>query len=242
MEGFTDIHCHILPALDDGAKDMEKTRKMLQMAYSEGIRQIIATPHFYPSGKCASVEQVQAVLRKVQEQMISWNIKIKLYAGNEIFYHSEVTELLENGKVGTLAGGRYVLVEFDPAMEYAYLRDGVLKIDSYGYIPVLAHTERYDCLFTQKERLKNLKEQGTVIQVNASSLKRGLFDEIGKRARYLMKNDFIDVIGTDAHSDGKRSPKIREAADYLYKKIGERKAERILFANPRAILKDKDIR
>ena len=242
MEGFTDLHCHILPALDDGARNMDKTKAMLEMAYQEGIRNVIATPHFHASGKCATVEEVQTVLRKVQEKMTTWGIKMKLYAGNEIFYHSEVPELLENGKVGTLAGTRYVLVEFDPMTEYSYLRDGILKLDSYGYIPVLAHTERYECLFQKKERLPRIKEHGAVIQVNASTFQRGMFDEMGKRARYLMKKELLDLISTDAHSDGKRCPQIRETAEYLYKKAGKRKAEKILFVNPRAILADKDIR
>ena len=242
MEGFTDIHCHILPALDDGAKNMEKTKAMLKMAYDEGIRYMIATPHFYASRKSAPIGDVQATLRTIQQKAVSWGINIKLYLGNEIYYRSEVPELLEKGKVATLAGTRYVLVEFDPMTDYSYLRDGILKLCSYGYIPILAHTERYECLFTKKERLQKLKDHGIVIQVNASSYQKGLFDAVGKRAKYLLKKELVDVIGTDAHGTGKRSPKMRETAKYLYKKAGKKRAEEILFTNPKAILKDKDIR
>lgn len=242
MEGFTDLHCHILPALDDGAKNMEKTKAMLKTAYGEGIRRIIATPHFYATRKSATIEEIQTVLRYVQKKMPEWGINIKLYAGNEVYYRSEVPDLLEEGKVGTLAGSRYVLVEFDPMTEFSYLRDGILKLDSYGYIPVLAHVERYECLFEKKERLLRVKEHGCVMQVNASTFQKGLFDEMGKRARYLMKKELVDVIGTDAHSNGKRSPQIKETARYLYKKMGSKRAEAILFAHPRAILEDKDIR
>lgn len=242
MKGFTDLHCHILPALDDGAKNMETTKAMIKIAYAEGIRRMIVTPHFYASRKSAAVEEIQTVLRSVQKQMSSWGVNIKLYVGNEIYYHSEIPELLEQGKAGTLAGSRYVLVEFDPMTEYSYLRDGILKLDSYGYIPVLAHAERYECLFEKKERLQRVKEHGGILQVNASSFQGGMFDKMKKRAKYLMKKELVDVIGTDAHSNGKRSPKMHKTAQYLYKKMGRRKAEKILFANPKAILEDKDIR
>jgi len=242
MEGFIDLHCHILPALDDGAKNMEKTKEMLKIAYEEGIRQIIATPHFFASRKSATVEEVQMMVLKVQKEMASKGMKIKLYGGNEIYYRSEIPDLLEDGKVCTLAGSRYVLVEFDPTTEYSYLRDGILKLDSYGYIPILAHAERYECLFEKKERLQRVKDHGGLIQVNASSFQKGMFDEIGKRARYILKKELLDVIGTDAHGSGKRSPKMKETAKYLYKKAGTKRAEKILFKNPRAVLEDKDVR
>ena len=241
MGGFVDLHSHILPALDDGAGNMEKTREMLQIAYDEGIRSIIATPHYFASRKSASVELIKTTIEEVEHQMEQWGFQIKLYPGNEIYYRSEVPDLLEEGQIATLAGSRYVLVEFDPMTEYSYLRDGILKLDSYGYIPILAHTERYECLWKKKEKLQRVKDHGGLIQVNASSFQGGMFDEMAKRARYLMKNDLLDFIGTDAHSTGKRSPRMKETASYLYKKLGEKKADKILIYNPRAVVEDRGI-
>ena len=241
MNGFVDLHCHILPALDDGAKDMDKTKEMLKIAYEEGIRRIIATPHFFASKKSASLERIEETIREVESRMEEWGFYIKLYPGNEIYYRSEVAELLEEGKIATMAGSQYVLVEFDPMTEYSYLRDGILKLDSYGYIPILAHTERYECLFEKKERLQRVKDHGGLIQVNASSFQGGMFDEMAKRAKYIMKNDLLDFIGTDAHSTGKRSPRMKDTASYLYKKLGNHKAEKILVHNPQAVIKGEVI-
>lgn len=241
MEGFIDLHSHILPALDDGARDLSKTREMLQIAYEEGIREIIATPHFFASRKSASVGQIKETIARVEEEMRDWGFSIKLCSGNEIYYRSEVAELLEEGQICTLADSRYVLVEFDPMTDYSYLRDGILKLDSYGYIPILAHTERYECLFRKKERLQRVKDHGGLIQVNTSSFQGGMFDEMAQRARYIMKNGLLDFVGTDAHSTGKRSPRIKETADYLYRKLGRIEAEKILFKNPRAILWNQSI-
>ena len=150
-------------------------------------------------------------------------------------------ELLEAGKIATLAGSQYVLVEFDPMTEYSYLRDGILKLDSYGYIPIIAHAERYECLFEKKERLQRIKDHGGLIQVNASSFQGGLFDEMAKRARYIMKHDLLDFVGTDAHSTGKRSPRMKDTADYIYRKLGKEKAEKILVDNPKAVIKGEGI-
>ena len=241
MGGFVDIHCHVLPGLDDGAENMETAREMLQIAYKEGIREMIATPHCFASRKSASVEQIAETIRDVERRMEQWGIQIKLYPGNEIFYRSEVPDLLEEGQIATLAGSRYVLVEFDPVTEYSYLRDAIKKLDSYGYTPILAHTERYECLWKKKEKLQRVRDHGGLIQVNAASFQGGMFDEMARRAKYLMKNDLLDFVGTDAHSNGKRSPKMKETASYLYKKLGSKKADKILVHNPRAVIQDENI-
>ena len=241
MEGFIDLHSHILPGLDDGARDVEESKAMLIQAWEEGIREIIATPHFFVSKKSASKEKILESISAVEDAMAELGFFIKIYPGNEIYYRSEVEELVEQGMANTMAGSHYVLVEFDPMTEYSYLRNGILKLVSYGYTPILAHTERYECLFKNKEKLKRVKEHGALIQVDSATLTKGMFDEMGKRGRYLMKKELSDFISSDSHSMGKRSPKLKEAAQVLVKKLGEKKAEKILFANPRAVIEDRSI-
>ena len=241
MREFIDLHSHILPSIDDGAKNMEESKKMLKQAWEEGIREIIATPHFFVNKKNVSKEQILKTISMLEEAMIELGFFIKIYPGNEIYYRSEVEELVEQGIVNTMAGSHYVLVEFDPMAEYSYLRNGILKLVSYGYTPILAHTERYECLFKNKDKLQRIKEHGSLIQVNSATITKGIFDEMGKRGRYLMKKGLLDFISSDSHSMGKRSPRIREAAHILEKKMGTKKAEKILFANPRAVIEDRSI-
>lgn len=169
MEGFIDIHSHILPGLDDGAKSPEETQRILQLAYQEGIRAIIATPHFVSGKKSVSPQRIAEAVYCLRERLDEWKLPLELYPGNEVFYQSEAADWLEAGGICTLAQSRYVLAEFHPTTEYAYLRDGLWKLLSYGYYPILAHTERYDCLFQRKERLEEIKKRGGFIQVNASS-------------------------------------------------------------------------
>lgn len=241
QEGFIDIHSHILPGLDDGARDLKQTKEMLITAYKEGIRTIITTPHNYGSHKSASVKTILEVIRQLEEHMEAWEIPISLYGGNEIYYRSGVVQQLEENQILSLAGSRYVLVEFDPYAEFTYIRDGLGEIIRYGYFPILAHAERYDCLFRKKERIQELKNSAVYIQVNSSSFLEKWGSEYRKRVKNLLKEEQIDFIGTDAHSNRTRAPKISQASSYLYKKIGISKAEKILFENPQAIIENQRI-
>lgn len=238
---FTDIHCHILPALDDGAADFTETEKMLQTASEEGIRRIIATPHNYATRKSASVESIKECVNWLNIYAEECGIPISLYNGNEIYYRSGIVDLLEKGEILTLANSRYVLVEFDPGVDYSYLRDGLGELLRFGYYPILAHAERYDCLFQKKDRLKELKNSGIYIQVNASSFLQGFMSEIKKRIKILLKDDWIDFVGTDAHSNRSRAPKMKQCTEYMNKKLGKEKTGRILYDNPQAIIEGRRI-
>ncbi len=238
---FTDIHCHILPALDDGAADFEEAGNMLKIACEEGIRRIIATPHNYATRKSAGADSIAERVMRMNLYAKECGFPISLYNGNEIFYRMGLVELLESGEVLSLADSHYVLIEFEPGVEYSYLRDGLGEVLRFGYYPILAHAERYDCLFQKKGRLRELKNSGIYIQVNASSVLQGFMSEIKKRINILIKEDCIDFVGTDAHSNRSRAPRIKHSVDFLYKKLGKEKAGRILFDNPQSIIEDKRI-
>lgn len=238
---FTDVHCHILPGIDDGAKNLEQAKEMFETAYEEGIGTIIVTPHNYVSHRSASPDIIRELIEKLESHLKEWEIPILLRAGNEIFYRSGVTDLLDRKKILTLADSHYVLVEFDTYVEFSYLRDGLGELARYGYLPVIAHAERYDCLFAKKERIRELKNSGIYFQVNAASFFEKWGSEYKKRAKVLLKEGVIDLIGTDAHSNRSRAPKIAQCADYLVKKLGKERAEKILFQNPETILQDKRI-
>lgn len=238
---LTDIHCHILPKVDDGSGSMEESLDMLQTALDEGIGAIIATPHNYASRRSVSADTVRDAVRRLSEVVMEHDIPISIYCGNEIYYRSGIADLLEAGEILTLAGSRYVLVEFDPGVDFAYLRDGTGELLRYGYFPILAHAERYDCLYEKKGRIRELSNSGIYFQINASSCLQGIMSEDRKRVKLLIKEECFHFVGTDAHSNRTRSPKIKQCASYLYKKLGDEWAERILYTNPVAILNDRRI-
>ena len=201
-ERITDLHCHILPDLDDGSRDLDMTLKMLDMAYTQGVRRIIATPHYHMGYVQNEPEKLLKVLKEVQEKIKKKYSDLELRPGNEIFYSDGVVDLLKEGKILPLGGenSRYVLLEFSPQDTYSRIQEAVMKFIRAGYRPVLAHVERYQCLHKQKAHLEELQEQGVLFQVNYSSIKKN---------KWLFRQEFVDLLSTDCHNAEERAPKIQ---------------------------------
>jgi protein-tyrosine phosphatase len=168
MEGFIDIHSHILPDMDDGSDSIEETMEILKTAYSEGIRTMIATPHSYSEGSGNIVEDIDRRLEEIRK--IADRPPIEIYKGCEIYYTHEVPELLSEKKLPVLAGSRYVLVEFSPVTEYIYITNALRNIMLAGYSPIVAHVERYMAVTKEIGRIEELIDMGAYIQVNAKSI------------------------------------------------------------------------
>uniref|UniRef100_UPI004055F1E7 CpsB/CapC family capsule biosynthesis tyrosine phosphatase n=1 Tax=Acetatifactor sp. TaxID=1872090 RepID=UPI004055F1E7 len=228
---YIDIHSHILPCMDDGAKNRNDTLEMLQTAYQEGISHIIATPH-YKSGRFpANAMKLQETLSEVQQLAREHGIPVSLYAGNEIYYHSEIEELFDKKDLCTLNNSQYVLIEFSPFERYIYIRNAIEDVLGMGYIPILAHVERYECMCKNIKNVEELKSIGCEIQVNAGSVTGDNGWKIKKMVQKLLKRELIDYIGTDAHNTMSRKPAMKKCAAYLYKKCEETYADAILFGN-----------
>ena len=231
-EGVTDIHCHILPGVDDGAKNMDQSKDMLDIAYEEGIRIMIATPHHMPEDEDnASPEVIQEKVAQLQAYADEQGYDMTILPGNEVYFYSEAPELLEEGKINTMAGTDYVLVEFSPMDEGRYIRNSLAELQNMGYEPIIAHVERYDSLCKDLDRITELRDMGILIQVNVASIMGDFGKPMKAVAEKLLKKQMVDFIGTDAHSSGRRAPRVKECAEYLYKKYPAAYVDKILHAN-----------
>lgn len=231
-EGVTDIHCHILPGVDDGAKNMDQSKEMLDIAYEEGIRIMIATPHHMPEDEDnASPEVIQEKVTQLQAYVDEQGYDMTILPGNEVYFYSEAPELLEEGKINTMAGTDYVLVEFSPMDEGRYIRNSLAELQNMGYEPIIAHVERYDSLCKDFDRITELRDMGILIQVNVASIMGDFGKPMKAVAEKLLKKQMVDFIGTDAHSSGRRAPRVKECAEYLYKKYPAAYVDKILYAN-----------
>ena len=168
MNVIIDVHSHILPGLDDGSSNMEESLEMLRMAYQQGVRQIIATPHYSGRFRDASPGRVRKLCEEVQEAARQQGMKIRIYPGQEIMYTDEAADLLREGKLLTMADSRYVLVEFFPSVTWSALQQAVRTLMMSGCVPVIAHAERYLCL-RENGRIDVLRDQGILIQLNYRS-------------------------------------------------------------------------
>ena len=251
MKGYIDIHSHILPGMDDGAKNMEQTMAMLWLAVQNQIGTIICTPHF-KDGREYVGARLEDRLSRVRSRCREEGLLIELHSGCELFYTASVCELLEQKKIPTLASSDCVLVEFSPWEQFTTMQEGLFSIKACGYRPVLAHAERYECLRDKKERIITLRDMDVLVQVNAGSILevndtgknfrgsilrvrgKNLFGNGDKKyVRYLLDNRLIDFVATDSHSDGKRGPYLNACAEYLKKKYGETYSSALLGENAR---------
>lgn len=241
IHGFVDIHTHILPGVDDGAASLEQSIRMVRIAAMEGISRIILTPHQRADRRCVTPEGIDRRMKLLQEEINRQKIPVHLYPGSELFYRHGIEDFLTEGKLRTLADSSYCLVEFFPEENYAYIRDGLNRLASYGYHPILAHVERYERLM-EEGRVQELKrETGCLYQVNAASLSGETGFVYKSRSRKLLKNALVDFVATDAHNEKERGPRIARCADWLEKRLGAQERKRLLTDNPAAVLADREL-
>lgn len=240
MRGFIDIHNHIIPGIDDGATDLQETKKMLQTAYNSGTRAIIATPHVKKGCYMTERRLIDEKLELVKSLAKEIDDEFEIFLGCEIFGFRGVSTTL-NDKIITLANSKYVLIEFFPKEEYSTIRDVLYEFQSKGYIPILAHVERYENLRKDFERVKDLNEMGVYFQVNASSLVKFKSFKLRSFIKKLISHNLIQFVATDAHDIDNRQAELKECAVYLNKKYGISYMEELLINNPKKILKNKYI-
>lgn len=233
---LTDIHCHILPEVDDGAQSKRIMRVMLNRMYRDGVRRIIMTPHYRKGMFEPSMEEIECkyqLLKKYAEGIGQKGIRVWL--GCEYHRDREMLENLKHGRRPTLAGSRYVLVEFSSMDNYRKIHNTIYELVTGGFKPIIAHIERYPAVVSHPEYVAELIDQGAMIQVNADALLGIEGWKIRRFCKKLMKKEEIDFIASDAHDLKERPSRLRECADYVERKWGSRTAKRIFVINPSKI-------
>ena len=237
MEGFVDIHTHILPTVDDGAKTMEEALELLGMAWADGTRGLILTPHYRGKFKRDPQEIVQ-IFEHLKKLAAERYPQLALYLGNEVYYEEGVMEALTGGGLRTLHGSRYVLLEFDNGMLRNQILNGISEAMRYGYTPILAHVERYELFQKDRELLELVLDMGALIQLNAGSVlgRNGL----GTKwfCHGLLKRGQVHFIASDAHDPVRRVPLLGACFQRVQRKYGQDVAQEIFHYNPLGVISD----
>ena len=240
--GYFDIHNHILPGIDDGAKNMEETIKLLTMEYEDGVRNIIFTPHYVKSSQPEKNEErserIKKAFLKVEAECKDKVPDMKFYLGNELYYRDGILKELDEKRANTMAGSRYVLTEFSVNVSYEELKKAMQSYLFNGYLPILAHMERYRCLYENYDRMKELKNMGCFLQMNTENFLEGFFSANKRFCTKAIKEGYIDFLGTDSHDCTKRKPTMLLAVKYLEKKVEGHILQKILYENPLEILRE----
>ncbi len=219
-----DIHTHILPGVDDGAKDMSQAIEMINKEISQGVTDIFVTPHYMKSANyLSSHEQNLIIFNKLKEEVKKRDYKINLYLANELFFDKDVVNNLKAGLCRPLSKN-YILVEFDLDENDYNISEGLFNLIAHGYVPIVAHPERYSSIKTIDD-YRIMKKMGALIQINAGSVLGSLGTKTVKFILKLIKNDLVDFIASDVHEF--RKNQLKEAYDYLSKKFSKEKIDRI---------------
>ena len=239
VEPTIDIHCHIMPGVDDGSPDIATSLEMLRIADKNGITHLILTPHHKPMHHNVSPEHNVAYRKRLQEAAAEAGIKAKLFSGNEIYYSDETMEELESGKICSLAGSDYVLVEFHPTNPYKAIQNAAGRIQAAGFIPIIAHVERYSDIVSHPDRVSDLIQMGCFIQVNASSVMGKYGFGISHFTKKLLKERMVHFIASDAHDTGSRAPQLLDCRNYVERKFGQDYGKKLFFTNPANVIRNE---
>ena len=231
-----DIHTHVLPGVDHGAKDWKTALEMLAQSANCGVNSFIATPHYLPWREGVTADVIRQLCQEAEQRLKKeYGISVNVYPGQEIYYSTELVELLRKGEVLTLADSQYVLVEFQQGVPYQTLCKAVRDLHYHRYTPILAHVERYSCL-ERVDRLIELKQMGAMLQINVNGIQGSLFDEKSRKLKQWLKKGVVDFVASDMHDLEERPPMLNEKLQWLESKLDEQYQRKILCENAEKIL------
>lgn len=236
-----DLHCHILPGIDDGAQDFAEAVAMCRQAAAEGCRAMVATPHlrhthWWNGGRL----RLELLLENLRKELAG---EIDLYSGGEIAIHresyEEILSTMPGGDLLPLAGSRYLLLEFDWQGLGPDPREVVYEVALRGFIPVVAHPERFRWLMESPGQVESLVEEGALLQITAGSVTGALGPMAAHAATRLLDASLVHFVASDAHDMVRRPPGLLAARQLVVKTWGERAAEDLFFRHPRLVIENQ---
>lgn len=230
-----DIHQHILPGVDDGARDIKETMEMLKVCEDEGITIVFATPHFSIGKYPATVSEIYSKVKQINEICVKEKLQVRVKPGAEIYWSVGIYDAIRLGIIPTLAGTSYILLEFDLNEAYSQVLSAVRMTIEEGFVPIIAHIERYNWSRKSEKRILELTQAGARIQMNVSSIlgSSGFF--VVRYCKKLLSQGVVDYIATDAHSTGVRAPLFQKCRQKVADAYGEAYAEVLFETNARKI-------
>src|SRR6266705_2413906 len=165
-----DTHLHILPGVDDGPETMQESLELARVLVQEGIHTAIATPHYNDEFLPRSATEIQERVNHLQQELDRHNIPLRLFAGHEVLIKPGLVEDIQAGRLSTLNGSRYLLLELWNQSQLPEVERVIFELRAFGITPILAHPERYSIFQKEPERLGSLLRQGVLAQITASSL------------------------------------------------------------------------
>ncbi len=233
-----DIHTHILPGIDDGSSSLKESLEMCRAAYDDGIRTIVATPHYKPGVLENSRNRILKAVDELQKELMKQKISVEILPGCEALAFPELPELIEKKELLTINDtGRYLLIELPPhGVDMESIKNLIFRLGVMDIIPIIAHPERYVFIQKDPELMTGLVNQGALSQISARYLLSNDGAPAAKTAHYLIKRGLVHIIASDAHNFGERKSLLKDAFTALEGLISPKLFTKITRENPRAVL------
>ena len=237
-----DLHSHILPGLDDGAKTLEEAVEMVRMAAGDGTRAILATPHSRDVQEAAAHETVREKVDELRKEAKRQGIDIEILLGMENHMTPDLLELVDRGEGYPINGHNYILVELPFTIYPNYADELLFQLQLRGLTPLIAHPERQEAIQRDPDIMEGLVQRGILGQVTAMSITGKFGSEAQKSAHTLMRRNLVHVIASDGHRPkGPRTPVMAEAVTYAAKIVGPERADAMAVLVPQAILEGRTV-
>ncbi len=233
-----DLHCHLLPGIDDGAPDLATSLEMARIAIDDGIETIVCTPHIMPGVFDNEPADIRARVAHLARELGERGLALRLAAGSDAHIRPDFVAALRNDRVQPIAGGRYVLFEPPHNVVPPRMEDCLFDIQAAGYVPILTHPERLTWIEEKYDVVASLARSGVLIQLTAGAI-TGVF---GPRPRYwserMLDEGLVHVVSSDGHNTRRRRPAMREAAEACARLLGAAEADNLVRVRPLGVLSD----
>jgi len=231
-----DLHCHILPGIDDGAPDLETSLDMAAALIDDGVEAVVCTPHILPGLYHNTGPQIRTATEDLRFALARSGLRLNLFSGADAHISVDFVSKLRNGEILTLADSRYVLLELPMHVRPEPLYKIVFEMIVAGYVPILSHPERLAWIEAQYGLIEDLVRAGVWLQLTSGSL----LGKFGRSAKYwaerLLDEGIAHLLATDAHDTSRRAPDLKRGRDAAAARVGEHEANNLVITRPRGIL------
>ncbi len=214
INNLVDLHCHILPIIDDGSPSLEASLELARQAVADGIRYILATPHHMDRHYLNHAGDVVAAVKVFQAELDANDIPLTIFPGQEVHLNGQLMKNVDD-LLGIDTSRHYLLLELPHEMVPSYLDEMIFQLSCEGVTPVIAHPERNAQIIAEPQRLYKLAENGCLAQVTATSLVGNFGKQVQRTAKEFVKCGLVQVVASDAHALKNRGFEMTKAYQVL---------------------------
>lgn len=239
FQDMVDIHCHILPGIDDGAKDWDTSVEMARMAARDGIRTIVATPHVQEGVYMPERGAIRALIAELQRRVS--DLPLRILEGADVHYAFDLADRVKAGQIPLVNDGRYLLLELPDHLVPRTLRETLFQLRLEDVVPIITHPERHGGIQGHEELLADLVAAGACVQVSGMSLAGQFGRDAARSATRMLQMNLVHCLASDAHSTRGRTPELARAARLAAEIVGESAARAMVCDIPARIVAGAEV-